>query len=323
VFIETPQGRAPRRWLIVSCVGLVVAIWAVNFIAAKIGLRYLPTLTMSSFRVVFAALAMVPTYLLCSRLPAFAEAVRIRERGLSPKDLWTFFYLGFFGVAINQMCFTIGLSYTSVSHAAVIVGLQPVYTLALAVLLRIETATPQRVLGMGIALAGVAILASEKGISSHSPSLLGDAITMAGSLGFAMYAVLGKKIAGRYDALTMTAFNHFAGALIAMPIALHQTIRLTSSLRHDPVPWSAWGALLYMAVFSSAVAYVLYFWLLRYLQASQLAAFTYLLPVLATLLGILWLGERGSPLQILGGVLALGGVYRVESARESKTARQA
>jgi drug/metabolite transporter (DMT)-like permease len=186
--------------------------------------------------VVFAALAMIPTYLLCSRLPAFAEAVRIRERGLSLKDLWTFFYLGFFGVAINQMCFTIGLSYTSVSHAAVIVGLQPVYTLVLAVLLRIETATLQRALGMGMALAGVAILASEKGISSHSPSLLGDAVTMAGSLGFAMYAVLGKKIAGRYDSLTMTAFNHFAGALIVMPIALHQAIRLTSSLRHDPVP---------------------------------------------------------------------------------------
>ena len=42
----------------------------------------------------------------------------------------------------------------------------------------------------------------------------------------------------------------------------------------------------YMAVFSSAVAYVLYFWLLKYLQASQLAAFTYLLPIAATILGI-------------------------------------
>ena len=71
-----------------------------------------------------------------------------------------------------------------------------------------------------------------------------------------------------------------------------------------------------MAVFSSALAYIFYFWLLRYLEASQLSAFTYLLPVLATALGILWLGERGSVLQILGGTLALGGVYWVESGRE-------
>jgi len=72
-----------------------------------------------------------------------------------------------------------------------------------------------------------------------------------------------------------------------------------------------------MAIFSSAVAYVFYFWLLRYLEASQLSAFTYLLPVVATILGILWLGEKGSWNQMLGGVLALGGVYWIESGRAS------
>ena len=74
-----------------------------------------------------------------------------------------------------------------------------------------------------------------------------------------------------------------------------------------------------MAVFSSAMAYLLYFWLLRYLEVSQLSAFTYLLPVLAVILGIVWLGERGSGLQIVGGVLALAGVYWVESGREPPT----
>ena len=73
--------------------------------------------------------------------------------------------------------------------------------------------------------------------------------------------------------------------------------------------------MLYMAVFSSAVAYVFYFWLLRYLEASQLSAFTYLLPVVATILGIVWLGEKGSWGQVLGGVLALSGVYWIESGR--------
>jgi len=72
-----------------------------------------------------------------------------------------------------------------------------------------------------------------------------------------------------------------------------------------------------MAIFASAMAYVSYFWLLRYLEASQLGAFTYLLPVLATLLGIVWLGERGSWGQVLGGFMALGGVYWIESGRES------
>jgi drug/metabolite transporter (DMT)-like permease len=46
-----------------------------------------------------------------------------------------------------------------------------------------------------------------------------------------------------------------------------------------------------------------------------LAAFTYLLPVTATLLGIVWLGEKGSWGQVLGAALALGGVYWIESGR--------
>jgi drug/metabolite transporter (DMT)-like permease len=299
-----------------ASVGLVVVVWAVNFIAAKIGLRYLPPVTMASFRVMIAGLCMVPAYLICSRSPAFADARRAREQGFTRRDLWTFFYLGFFGVVVNQMCFTMGLRYTSVGHAAVIVGMGPIYTLVLAVLFRLERATWHKVVGMAIAFAGVAVLASENGISPRSPSLLGDAITMTGSIGFATYAVLGKRVAGKYDALTMAAFNHFAGAIIILPVALHQARALGPISRWRAVPWQGWTALLYMGLCSSALAYIFYFWLLRYLEASQLAAFTYLLPVLAVILGIVLLSERGSVLQIVGGGLALGGVYWVESGRE-------
>jgi drug/metabolite transporter (DMT)-like permease len=300
-----------------ASIGFVVVVWAFNFIAAKIGLRYLPPLTMASFRVTIAGLSMVPAYLVCSRWTSFADAQRAGAKGLRRRDLWTFAYLGFFGVVVNQMCFTMGLRYTSVSHAAVIVGMGPIYTLALAVLFGLERATWHKVVGMAIAFAGVAVLASENGISPRSPSLLGDAITMTGSIGFATYAVLGKRVAGRYDALTMVAFNHFAGAMIILPAALHQARKLGPLANWRAIPWQGWAAVLFMAVCSSAIAYLLYFWLLRYLEASQLSAFTYLLPVLAVILGILLLGERGSPMQIVGGVLALGGVYWVESGRES------
>ena len=319
MYVETAGGRAPHRVVMGASIGLVVVAWAVNFIAAKIGLRYLPPVTMASFRVAVAGLSMVPAYLICSRLPAFAEARRVRLQGFTRRDFWTFLYLGFFGVVVNQMCFTMGLRYTSVGHAAVIVGMGPIYTLVLAVVFRLERATWHKVIGMAIAFLGVAVLASENGISPRSASLLGDAITMTGSIGFATYAVLGKRVAGRYDALTMAAFNHFAGAILILPVALHQAWALGAFSRWRTIPWQGWAAVLYMAVFGSAVAYLLYFWLLRFLEASQLSAFTYLLPVLAVILGIVWLGERGSGLQIVGGVLALAGVYWVESGREPPT----
>ena len=215
------------------------------------------------------------------------------------------------------MCFALGLSHTAVSHGAVIVGMAPVYTLALAVIFRIERATWRKFTGIAMAFAGIAVLAAENGMTTRSPSLEGDAVMMSGAIGFAIYSVLGKRVAARYDALTMTAFNHFTGAVVVLPIVLYQAHALLVDSRWRRVPWQSWTSVTYMAVFSSAVAYVLYFWLLKYLQASQLAAFTYLLPVVATILGIVWLGERGSLMQIVGGALALAGVYWIESGRQT------
>ena len=315
--VETSSGRAPSRPIVAFLIGLVVVAWAGNFIAAKIGLRHLPTLTMASFRVCAAGVVMVPAYFLCRLLPGFAEAAAARRRAFTPRDWWTFFYLGFLGMSVNQLCFTIGLHYTSVSHAAVIVGMGPIYTLILAVLLRLEKATWRKAAGMAMAFTGIAVLTSERGLAAPFPSIIGDAITMTGSLGFAMYAVLAKRVAGEYDALTMTAYNQFAGALVILPLAVRQARLLGAAESWWAIPWDGWAAVLYMAVFGSAAAYIAYFWLLRYLEASQLSAFTYLLPVLATILGILWLGEKGSWNQVLGGMLALGGVYWIESGRNS------
>src|SRR5260370_5771565 len=138
---------------------------------------------------------------------------------------------------------------------------------------------------------------------------------MTGSIGFAMYVVLGKRLGGHYDALNMTAFSHYAGAVIVLPVAVYRAVILGSAEQWRAIAWTGWAAMLYMAVFSSAMAYVFYFWVLRYMEASQLSAFTYLLPVVATILGILWLGVKGSLGQFLGRALALCRVYWSESGR--------
>src|SRR2546430_8336197 len=194
-------------------------------------------------------------------------------------------------------------------------GMGPIYTLILAVLFQLEKATWRKAIGMARAFGSDGGVASENGMSPDSPSVLGDAIIMTGSIGFAMYVVLGKRLGVRYDPLTMTAFSHYAGAVIVLPVAVYRAVLLGSAEQWRAIAWTGWAALLYMAVFSSAVAYVFYFWVLRYLEASQLSAFTYLLPVVATILGIVWLGEKGSWGQVLGGVLALSGVYWIESGR--------
>jgi drug/metabolite transporter (DMT)-like permease len=290
-----------------------MAIWALNFLVVKFGLRYLPAFTFASFRVVAAGLFMLAIAPICSRLPIFS--LSRHESQVTGNDLWTFCYLGFFGVAVNQLCFTIGLRHTNVTHSSIIVGLAPIYTLTLAVFFRLERLTLRIVIGMTIACTGVALLASSTGMAHRSPTLLGDAITMCGSLGFAVYVVLGKRVAGHYNPLTMTTWNFIFGALIALPLAIHQF--LANDLAHTwrALPWQAYACVFYTGLFSSTLAYLFYFWLLRYLEASQLASFSYLLPVSASALSILFLGERGSLLELVGAILALLGVYYIESTR--------
>lgn len=313
VLVKSPSGRVPSRAAIAICITLLMAIWAINFLAVKIGLRYLPAIAFGSFRIVVAGFFMVAIAPLCRRLPMFSSVVR--KDPLNIRDFWTFAYLGFFGVSVNQFCFTLGLRYTSVTHSSVIVGLAPIYTLTLAVLLRLERLTWRKAVGMAIAFTGVAVLASATGISRRSPTLLGDAITMCGSVGFATYVVLGKRVAAVYDSLTVTTWNFIFGGAILAPVAIQQAIAIRLFETWRTIPLTAWVCVAYTGLFSSTLAYLFYYWLLRYLEASQLASFSYLLPVSASGLSILFLGERGSYLELVGGVLALLGVYWIESTR--------
>jgi drug/metabolite transporter (DMT)-like permease len=172
---------------------------------------------------------------LCRRLPAFRKPSpndsASHESRIAGHDLWTILYLGSLGVTVNQVCFTIGLRFTSVTHSAIIVGMGPLYALILAVLFRLESATLRTVLGMTVSLLGVIFLATARDSAQDSPTPLGDFITFVGSIGFAFYAVLGKRVASRYDALSMTSYNLFFGALFVLPIAFHRP-----TLARPPLP---------------------------------------------------------------------------------------
>ncbi len=337
--INPSHGRAPSRAVITLAISLLMAVWAVNFLVVKIGLRYLPVVTFASFRIVAAGLFMILIAPLCRRLPIFRHPSISKDHAIpSPprrasdllssstshgarvssyawRDYWTFAYLGFFGVSLNQFFFSLGLRYTNVTHSSIIVGMGPINTLILAILFRIEQATIRKALGMLVALTGVIILATGSGVSRHSPTLLGDVLTLIGSLGFAMYVVLGKRVAGKYNPLTMTTWNFIFGGLILLPIAIHSAMALGPLPNWRAIPGQAWACIAFTGLFSSTLAYLFYFWLLGFLEASQLAAFSYLLPVSASALGILLLGERGSWSELLGGTVALLGLYWIESTR--------
>jgi drug/metabolite transporter (DMT)-like permease len=276
---------------------LMLFLWSFNYIAGKIALRSLDPISLACFRIELAALIMLPIY--------FSRRHRAKLR---LRDLWPFAYLGFVGVVVNQGLFTVGLNYTTSAHSAVIIAIGPIIILILARIMKLEVITPAKILGMAVAFAGVFLLEAENGSPAQSPFLRGDVITLCGTAGFALYAVLGKKVAEKYDAIAMNTFNCVAAAIMLLPL----TVRQGRHLDWHAVGWPGWLGTIYMAAASSVAAYTLFYWALRYMTASRVATISYLQPVVVILLSVALLDDHPTRNLLLGTALVLLGVYLAE-----------
>jgi drug/metabolite transporter (DMT)-like permease len=290
-------ARKPSHALLLASLVFMLFLWSLNYIAGKVALRTLDPVSLACFRLQLAALLMLPLY--------FAQPNRAKPLR---KDWWAIIYLGFFGVVLNQGLFTVGLNYTTSAHSAVIIAIGPVIILILARALGMEALTAAKITGMALSFVGVFLLEAEQGAPNHSPLLLGDLITLGGTIGFAVYTVLGKRLASAYDAIAMNTFNCVAAALMLLPLSLYQAFHLN----WHAVGWSGWLGMFYMAAGSSVGAYTLFYWALRYMSASRVAVISYFQPVVVIVLAALFLGDHPSKYLLFGTALVLAGVVLAE-----------
>ncbi len=297
------MGRQPKPFILYSAILLMILIWTFNFLFGKWALREMDGFTLASFRLVLAGVLVLPVY-------AFSP----RARGIERKDLFAIAALGFFGVLINQGFFTLGLSYTTTGHSSIIVGTAPLMVLLLAYFLGMETLGRAKLAGMALSFTGVLILALEDGLH-FSGSTLGDLITLLGTAGFAIYAVYSKRLVLQYGPMAMIAGNSVAAALLILPLAVQRALHI----RWAGIGAAGWLGLFYMAAMSSIVSYSIFYWALRHMPPSRLAAFSYLEPVFVIALGVLFLREHLTLPLVAGGLLALAGVYLTERGMGERT----
>jgi len=294
------KAARPSRATLGLTLAAMLAIWSGNYLAGKLSLRYIDPLSFASLRIELAALVMLAMHFF-RRAPWPAR-----------RDFVTFALLGFFGVAINQGCFTVGLAFTSSAHSVIIVALDPIIILLAASALKLESLTTGKVIGMAISFAGVLLLETERNAGQPAP-LTGDVITFCGVLGFCAFSILGKQAAGRsigerYDALSITTFMTVTAGVFLAPLAVRQGIRLD----WGHVSWVAWTGIAYMAIMASLVSYALFNWVLRHMEVSRVAAVNYLQVPIVIVLAVGFLGERPSAHLLSGAALVLLGVYLAE-----------
>ena len=279
---------------------LMVLFWSVNFIIGKYALDRLPAFFVFGMRTFLAGAFIWPVY--------FWQRYRApkRTQWTWREGLWLLL-LGICGVPLNQLFFVVGLSRTSVSHAAIGVAMSPILVLALASIIGQERLTARKLLGMMLALAGVA--AVEMGRSNgHGVTFTGDFCIFLSSLILSVFTVIGKRVSSRHGGITMFTFAYVGGGLMFLPLTLWEASRFPIA----QVSLAAWLSVIYMAIFPAVVSYLLYYYALTYTTASRVSVFQCFQPVLAILLAIVFLDERATAPLVTGGIVVLTGVSITE-----------
>ncbi len=274
-------------------------LWSINYIFAKIALREIPSVLAAGIRTLLAAIMIMPVYYWQSHRPGYI--------GWTRADVPLLLRIGALGVALNQLFFVMGISRTSVAHAGIMIALTPILVLLIAASVGQESIRAIKLAGMLLALTGVLVLqlAPSKGANAR---LAGDFLVFLAALAFAIFTVSGKRVINRFDSITMTAFAYAGGSLMLMPF----TLWYARSFSFSSVTWGAWASMLYMSLCSSVLAYLIYYYALSKLSASRISAFSYLQPLIATVVAIPTLGEQPTTSLAFGGSLVMLGVFLAE-----------
>ena len=274
------------------------AAWGGSFPAIEVGLTAFEPIGFAAARYVLAAVLLL----------GYAWLVADDPRPRTRDDVVAVVAGGLLLVAANSVFLFYGQQLTTGGVAAIVYSLNPVATAALAaVLIGTRSLSGLGYVGVGLGLVGVALVADpDPGALAAGPGGRGVALVAVAVLSVSLGSVLVERADAQASVATVTAWATVVGAAVLVGGAL--------TLGQSPVvgaPPDALAALVFLAVVSSAAGYVVYFDLLARLGSFQINLVSYVVPVVATVVGWALLGEQIGPSALAGFALVLVGFLLV------------
>ncbi|WP_435215181.1 DMT family transporter [Streptomyces sp. bgisy034] len=297
--MSTSFARRPDL-LAAGAAGVTVVMWASAFVSIRsAGAAYSPG-ALALGRLLVGAVVLG---LICL----------VRREGLPPRAAWPgiaisgLLWFGFYSVVLNW-----GEQQVDAGTAALVVNTGPILIALLGARLLGDPMPPRLLAGMAVSFAGAVTVGLSMSGEGGS-SVLGVVLCLLAAIGYAGGAVAQKPALGRASALQVTTYGCLVGAALCLPFAG----QLVGDAAHASL--SATLNLVYLGVFSLALAFTTWAYALARTTASRMGATTYAVPALVVLMSWLALGEVPGPLTLAGGVLCLAGVAvsrsRTRSAR--------
>lgn len=271
----------------------LITVWGINWPVSKIALEHTPPVLFSGLRTLLGGLL-----LLVVAIPRFKQ-LRLRKT-------WSIYLISaFVNVILYYGLQTIGLNYLPAGLFSAIVFLQPVLVGLFSWMWLGESMYGLKILGLMLGFAGVGVISSGSGVSGHI-SVTGILLALGSALSWALGTVYVKKVSSSVDPIWLVTLQLITGGLV-------MTLGGSAVESWSDIDWNATFilCLLFISVFVIAIGWIIFYKLIDSGEASKVSSYTFLIPLVAILIGTVFLNEPFTLSLVVGLVFIVASIFFV------------
>ena len=243
------------------------------------------------------------------------------EARLSPHDRKLLFWESFLGNFLFSICMLFGVSMTTAVAAGVVMSSIPAVVAVLSWLFLRERIGWRSAAGIACAALGIGLFSLQKTdavVADGGRALLGNLLVFAAVVCEASYVVIGKRLTDGLGPKRISAIINLWGFALVTPLGLWTALSFDFGAVSAPM----WTLLVFYGL--AASVWTVWLWMtgLKTVPAAQAGVFTVMLPISAAAIGVLFMGERLTPMQLVAfGIALLGLVLATLPERRNGAAR--
>jgi drug/metabolite transporter (DMT)-like permease len=301
--VSAPAKLSPRVLFAFACVYI---FWGSTYLAIRFGVQVVSPFILGSVRFLIAGPLMLG---ICA-----ARGLKLRQ---SPRDFAMLLAIGILVLGIGNQGVVWAEQYLDSGLAALLVAVIPLYVALIEVILPGgEGLRARGWAGIGIGFVGLVVLLSpglREGMHGRSGQFVGGIATMIAAFAWTCGSVLSRRAKVAASAFVAAGWQMcFAGVF---NLALVFLVEGRGSLARAHFSAQAFWSILWLIVFGSLVGYSAYIYLLTNVPVAKVSTYAYINPIVAVILGAIFLHERLVPVEYLGMAAILLAVYLVTSSK--------
>jgi drug/metabolite transporter (DMT)-like permease len=271
------------------------------YVVSKVVLEIIPPFSLVSLRLLLGALTL-----------AMVLAIRGFPT-LTRRQTWQVLGVGFVGYGISLSLQFLGTKLSSAANGSLVTSATPAFVLIFAWLLLREKITGRRLLALLLATAGVVAVIDPRSAQSNLDLFLGNLLLLGAALTWALYSVLVRRATKALDVLPFSLIAFLGGLPVALPAGAWEL----KTIGVGEIGLGIIGGVLFLGIISTALAMVLWNSAFTLVDANLASLTFFAQPVVGTLLGWFFLGEKITPLFLGGGILIGAGLVISSSSHEA------